>query len=56
MNKLNKLIKQLADFWGCDKSEFDGMTVRELLNDADHSGEVVVYWGCWTTDELDSTI
>jgi len=57
MNKTQwSAIKQISRFTASFPREFKGMTYRELLEDADNMGGCVVYWGCWTIEELDQRI
>jgi hypothetical protein len=54
-NKIKETVKKAADFCQCLPSDFDGMTLRNVLNDCDHSNGVVL-WGCYTDEELNTVV
>ena len=50
-------LHKLAEFFGCDVSEFKGRTLRSLFTDAERfSGSVRILWGCWTAAQLDEVV
>ena len=55
MNEATRLdqIQQLTRYFECNAEDLAGQTLQELLEEADRNhGEAVVYWGCWSADDL----
>ena len=55
-HKVRRLCEEAAVLFGCEPEDFMGSSVGTLLGDCSKQAGVVVYWGCWTREELDQII
>ena len=51
MEHVEKTLNELAELFGCDKSDFSGDKLGELLKDAERYG-ATVFWGCFSDEKL----
>jgi len=51
-----RAVEQAASIFGCDVDDLKGLVFKDVLRDLDRIGGIVVYWGCYTDDDLERII